>query len=71
MTTRKPLALREWRYPRTYRTIFARKPRVIFQADVMILRPLWIHIFGKPDEYKKYGLKDYALVCIDIYSRYV
>jgi hypothetical protein len=30
-----------------------------------------IHIFGKPDEYKKYGLKDYALVCIDIYSRYV
>jgi hypothetical protein len=37
----------------------------------MILRPLWIHIFGKPDEYKKYGLKDYALICIDIYSRYV
>jgi hypothetical protein len=37
----------------------------------MILRPLWIHIFGKPEEYKKYGLKDYALLCIDIYSRYV
>jgi hypothetical protein len=37
----------------------------------MILRPLWIHIFGKEEEYKKYGLKDYALVCIDIYSRYV
>jgi hypothetical protein len=37
----------------------------------MILRPLWIHIFGESSEYKKYGLKDFALVCIDIYSRYV
>jgi transposase InsO family protein len=71
MTTKKPLALREWRYPRTYRTIFAKEPRGIFQADVMELYPLWNHIFHESEIYTKYRSKDYALVCIDVFSRYV
>jgi hypothetical protein len=71
MTTKKLLALREWRYPRTYRTIFAREPRSIFQADVMELHPLWKHIFHQFEIYTKYRPKDYALVCIDVFSWYV
>jgi hypothetical protein len=67
----KPPALREWRYPRTYRTIFARKPRDIFQADVMVLRPLWESIFPEYYRQTKYRPKDFALVCIDVFSRYV
>jgi transposase InsO family protein len=67
----KPLALREWRYPRTYRTVFARKPRDIFQADVMVLQPLWNHIFPEYYRQTKYRPKDFALVCIDVFSRYV
>jgi hypothetical protein len=70
MTTRKPLALREWKYPRIYRTVFAREPRGIYQADVMELCPLWRNIFNA-DEREIYRPKDYALVCIDVYSRYV
>lgn len=70
MTTKKPLALREWRYPRTYRTIYAKEPGGIFQADVMVLYPLWNRIFDE-EERKKYRPKDYALVCIDVFSRYV
>jgi transposase InsO family protein len=66
-----PPALREWRYPRTYRTIFAKKPRDIFQADVMVLKPLWNHIFHNFDIDTKYQPKDFALVCIDVFSRYV
>jgi hypothetical protein len=68
--TKKPIALREWRYPRTYRTIFAREPRSIYQSDVMHLEPLWKNIFNE-QEIQTLGLKKYALVCIDIYSRYV
>jgi transposase InsO family protein len=68
--TSKPLALQEWRYPRTYRTIFAREPKSIYQADVMYLIPLWRNIFND-QEIQTLGLKKYALVCIDIYSRYV
>jgi transposase InsO family protein len=71
MTMKKPLAPREWRYPRTYRTIFAREPRSIFQADVMELHPLWKHIFHEFQINTKYRPKDYALVCIDVFSRYV
>jgi hypothetical protein len=67
----KPIALREWKYPRTYRTIFAREPRGIYQADVMELYPLWNSIFDEYQRYTKYRPKDFALVCIDIYSRYV
>jgi transposase InsO family protein len=71
MTTKKPLALREWKYPRIYRTIFARKPRDIFQADVMILKPLWKNIFPEFYIHTKYRPKNFALVCIDVFSRYV
>jgi transposase InsO family protein len=67
----KPLALREWRYPRTYRTVFAKRPGFIYQADVMVLKPLWNHIFHDFDIYTKYRPKDFALVCIDVFSRYV
>jgi hypothetical protein len=67
----KPLALREWRYPKTYRTVFARKPRDIFQADVMVLKPLWESIFPEYYRQTKYRPKDFALVCIDVFSRYV
>jgi transposase InsO family protein len=70
MTTKKPLALREWRYPRTYRTIYAKEPGGIFQADVMELYPLWSRIFAEKER-EKYRPKDYAFVCIDVYSRYV
>jgi transposase InsO family protein len=66
-----PPALREWRYPRTYRTIFAKNPRDIFQADVMVLKPLWNHIFPEFYIQTKYRPKDFALVCIDVFSRYV
>jgi hypothetical protein len=66
----KPLALREWRYPKTYRTIFAKEPGSIFQSDVMHLGPLWKNIFNE-QEIQKYHPKDFALVCIDVFSRYV
>jgi hypothetical protein len=62
---------REWRYPRTYRTIFAEEPRGIFQADVMELYPLWNKIFDEYERNTLYRPKDYALVCIDVFSRYV
>jgi transposase InsO family protein len=71
MTTKKPLALQEWRYPRTYRTIFAKEPRGIFQADVMELYPLWRKIYDEYERNTLYRPKDYALVCIDVFSRYV
>jgi hypothetical protein len=70
MSTKKPPALREWRYPRTYRTIFAREPRSIYQSDVMHLGPLWNNFLNK-QEIQTLALKNFALVCIDIYSRYV
>jgi hypothetical protein len=69
-TMKKPRALREWRYPRTYRTIFAKEPGSIYQSDVMHLGPLWKHIFNE-QEIQKYHPKDYALVCFDVFSRYV
>jgi hypothetical protein len=37
----------------------------------MVLKPLWSHIFHDFDIYTKYRSKDYALVCIDVFSRYV
>jgi transposase InsO family protein len=67
----KPLALREWRYPKTYRTIFAKEPRSIYQADVMELYPLWNNIFDEYERNNKYRPKNFAVVCIDVYSRYV
>jgi transposase InsO family protein len=67
----KPPALREWRYPRTYRTVFAKKPKDIFQADVMVLKPLWENIFPEYYRQTKYRPKNFAFVCIDVFSRYV
>jgi transposase InsO family protein len=37
----------------------------------MILRPLWEHIFPEFYRQTKYRPKNYALVCIDVFSRYV
>jgi transposase InsO family protein len=39
--------------------------------DVMILSPLWDRIFNPYERNEIYRPKNYALVCIDIYSRYV
>jgi transposase InsO family protein len=68
---KKPLALQEWRYPRKYRTIYAKEPGAIFQADIMELYPLWYRIFDEYERNVLYRPKDYAFVCIDVYSRYV
>jgi transposase InsO family protein len=67
----KPIALQEWRYPKTYRTVYAKEPWAIFQADVMELYPLWNRIYDDYERNVLYRPKDYALVCIDVYSRYV
>lgn len=37
----------------------------------MVLKPLWNHIFHEYYIQTKYRPKDYALVCIDVFSRYV
>jgi transposase InsO family protein len=37
----------------------------------MELYPLWNSILSEYERYTKYRPKDFALVCIDIYSRYV
>jgi hypothetical protein len=37
----------------------------------MELYPLWNHIFHESEIYTKYRPKDYALVCIDVFSRYL
>jgi hypothetical protein len=37
----------------------------------MVLKPLWNHIFHEFDIYTKCRPKDYALVCIDVFSRYL
>jgi hypothetical protein len=71
MTTKKPLTLQEWRYPRTYRTIYAKEPGSIFQAGVMELYPLWYKIFDDYERYVLYRPKNFAFVCIDVFSRYV
>jgi hypothetical protein len=74
MTTRKivkPLAFHEWRYPRKYRNIYAKELGAIFQADIMDLYPLWYKIFDEYEQNVLYRPKDYAFVCIDVYSRYV
>jgi hypothetical protein len=39
--------------------------------DVMELKALWSRIFNDEELYTLYRPKNYALVCIDIYSRYV
>jgi hypothetical protein len=71
MTTKKPLAFQEWRYLRTYRAIYVKEPGAIFQADIMELYPLWYRIFDEYERNVLYRPKNYAFVCIDVYSRYV
>jgi hypothetical protein len=39
--------------------------------DVMVLSPLWRRIFDEYEQNVLYRPKNYALVCIDIYFRYV
>jgi hypothetical protein len=39
--------------------------------NVMVLKPLWEKIFNPYERNMIYRPKDYALVCIDIYSQYV
>jgi hypothetical protein len=62
----KALALQKWRYPRIYRTIYAKELGAIFQADIMELYPLWYKIFDEYERNVLYRPKDYAFVCIDV-----
>jgi hypothetical protein len=62
--------LQQWKKPHKYRTIVAYGPKGIYQVDMMHLYPLWDKIFTNQDKIN-YRIKDYALVCVDVYSRYV
>jgi hypothetical protein len=62
--------LKHWRRPRVYRSIIAHKPRGIYQMDIMYLSPLWNRIFNTTFK-QQYQIVDYALVSVDVYSRYV
>jgi hypothetical protein len=62
--------LKQWKNPHKYRTVVAYGPKGIYQVDMMHLYPLRSKIFT--DQQKtSYGINDYALVCVDVYSRYV
>jgi hypothetical protein len=62
--------LKQWRRPRGYRSIIAHRIRGIYQVDIMDLRPLWNRIFD-PALRSQYNILNYALVSVDVYSRYV
>jgi len=62
--------LKQWRRPRQYRSIIAHKPQGIYQVDIMYLSPLWNRIFNTMFK-QQHQIADYALVCVDVYSRYV
>jgi hypothetical protein len=62
--------LKQWRRPHKYRTIVAYGPKGIYQIDIMHLYPLWLKMFNYTSK-QQYGLNDYAVVCVDVYSRYV
>jgi hypothetical protein len=62
--------LRQWKNLRKYRTIVAYGPKGIYQVDMMHLYPLWDKIFTSQQK-SNYRINDYALVCVDVYSRYV
>jgi hypothetical protein len=62
--------LKQWRRPKKYRSIFAFNPRGIYQVDMMHLYSLWDLIFSQ-EEKDYYKIKPYALVCVDVYSRFV
>jgi hypothetical protein len=62
--------LRQWRRPNKFRLIVAYGPKGIYQVDMMHLYPLWDKIFTSQQK-SNYKINDYALVCVDVYSRYV
>jgi hypothetical protein len=62
--------LKQWKRPRKYRSIVAFNPRGIYQVDMMHLYALWNLIFNQ-EEMEYYKIKPYAIVCVDVYSRYV
>jgi hypothetical protein len=62
--------LSQWKKPREYRLIVAHGPKGIYQIDMMHLYPLWDKIFTSQQK-SNYKINDYALVCVDVYSRYV
>jgi hypothetical protein len=65
------LVLKEWRYPRKYRSIIAYNPLGIFQSDIIELYPLWDKIFGVDTQLRQELNPDnYGLICVDVYSRY-
>jgi hypothetical protein len=62
--------LKQWRKPAKCRTIVAHGPKGIYQVDIMHLYPLWTKLFNIQRK-QQYRLNDYAVVCVDVYSRYV
>jgi hypothetical protein len=65
------LVLKEWRYPRKYRSIIAYNPLGIFQSDIIELYPLWDKIFGVDSQLRQEINPDnYGLICVDVYSRF-
>jgi hypothetical protein len=61
--------LPQWKKPHKYRSIVAFNPRGIYQVDSMHLYPLWVKLFTSQQR-SDYNINDYALVCVDVYSRY-
>jgi hypothetical protein len=62
--------LNQWKRPQKFRSIVAYGPKGIYQVDMIHLYPLWVRIFCNQDKIN-YRIKDYALVCVNVYSRYV
>jgi hypothetical protein len=69
MSRRNESLLKQWRRPRQFRSIIALNPKGIYQVDIMYLKQLWDYIFSQ--EIRQQPLNDYAVVCVDVYSRYV
>jgi hypothetical protein len=61
--------LKQWRRPRQYRSVIAYNPRGIYQVDIMYLTQLWDYIYSK-EARPYYDLNNYAVVCVDVYSRF-
>jgi hypothetical protein len=62
--------IKQWKRPHKFRSVIAYEPRGIYQVDIMHLYPLWDKIFTSQQK-SNYKINDYALVCVDVYSRYV
>jgi hypothetical protein len=71
MTTLKSFnKLKQWKKPHKYRSIVAYGPKGIYRVDMMHLYTLWDKIFASQQK-STYSINGYALVCVDVYSRYV